>query len=88
MTRVRVYTASYCSFCRLAKNLLSRKGIPFDEIDVTSDTEVRERLVRDTGRRTVPQVFIDGKPIGGLDELRILDEQGELESLVRSETGD
>lgn len=83
-----MYTASYCSFCRLAKNLLSRKGIPFEEIDVTSDTEVRERLVSDTGRRTVPQIFIDGKPIGGLEELRILDEQGELESLVRSESGD
>lgn len=82
IARVKMYTASACSYCRRAKNLLSRKGIPFEEVDVTSDAETREWLVRETGRRSVPQIFIDQRPIGGFDELCSLDERGELELFV------
>lgn len=82
-TRVQVYTTRFCSFCRQAKELLTRKGIAFDEIDVTADDEKREWLVAETGRRTVPQIFIDGKAMGGFEELRSLDQRGELDFLVR-----
>jgi glutaredoxin 3 len=73
---VRIYTTTYCTFCRLAKELLRERGIPFEDLDVTDDDEARRWLVEATGRRTVPQIFIDGKPIGGYEELRALDEAG------------
>ncbi len=79
---VRIYTASYCSFCRHAKELLRERGIAFEEIDVTADARTREWLVGATGRRTVPQVFVGEKPIGGYEELRSLDRSGRLASLV------
>jgi glutaredoxin 3 len=79
---VRIYTASYCSFCRLAKELLRERGIAFDEIDVTADARAREWLVATTGRRTVPQIFIGEKSIGGYEELRSIDRAGELAGLL------
>jgi glutaredoxin 3 len=59
--------------------LLKAKGIPFQEIDVTKDQELRQEVVRRSGRRTVPQIFIGDEPIGGFTELRALDVSGELE---------
>jgi glutaredoxin 3 len=79
---VRIYTASYCSFCYRAKDLLRRRGIAFEEIDVTSDAAARQWLVSATGRRTVPQVFVGERTIGGYEELRALDEAGELAAIV------
>jgi glutaredoxin 3 len=79
---VRVYTASYCSFCYRAKDLLRRRGIAFEEIDVTSDVAARQWLVSATGRRTVPQIFAGEQAIGGYDDLRALDEAGELCAVV------
>ena len=81
---VRVYTASYCSFCHHAKELLRRRGIAFEEIDVTSDTARRRWLVETTGRRTVPQIFVSEKPIGGYHELRTLDQAGTLVPLLEN----
>ena len=82
--RVRVYSASYCSFCRLAKELLRQRGIRFEDIDVTADAETRGWLVEATGRRTVPQIFIGEEAIGGYDELRALDEAGSLAARIGS----
>jgi len=79
---VRVYTASYCSFCRRAKDLLQARAISFEEIDVTTDHDRRRWLVETTGRRTVPQIFVGDEPIGGYDELRMLDASGKLAPLV------
>jgi glutaredoxin 3 len=79
---VRVYTTSYCGFCRLAKDLLRRRGVPFEEIDVTGDPAARQRLVETTRRRTVPQIFIGERAIGGYEELRAIDESGELAGLL------
>lgn len=76
--RVTVYTTDYCAYCARAKTLLSARQIPFAEVDVTGDDARRAWLVEATGRRTVPQVFIDGQPIGGSDELKALDRSGEL----------
>lgn len=79
---VRIYTTSYCGFCRRAKELLKRRGIAFDEIDVTADPATRDWLVRTTRRRTVPQIFIGEKSIGGYDELDALDQAGALTGLI------
>ena len=79
---VRVYTASYCSFCRRAKDLLRARAIAFEEIDVTTDYDRRRWLVETTGRRTVPQIFVGDEAIGGYDELRMLDASGKLAPLV------
>jgi glutaredoxin 3 len=65
-----------------AKALLKHKGVTFEEVDVGEDDALRARVVELSGRRTVPQIFIDDKPIGGYDELRALDDQGELDRLL------
>jgi len=78
MSDVQVYTTDYCPYCTRAKALLTKRGIAFEEIDVTHEPDKREWLVKTTGRRTVPQIFINGEPIGGSDELHALDRSGEL----------
>lgn len=80
--RVRVFSTDYCPYCDRAKALLERRGIPFDEIDVSHDSAKRAWLVATTGRRTVPQIFIDDVPIGGSDELHALDRRGALRELA------
>ena len=76
---VKVYSTNYCPYCTRAKQLLTKRGIPFDEVDVTTDDATRAWLVQTTGRRTVPQIFINGEPIGGYDDLHELDRTGELQ---------
>lgn len=80
---VKIYTTQVCPYCIRAKMLLSKRAIPYEEIDVTRDEGLRNWLVKATGRRTVPQIFIDDEPIGGSDELHALDASGELEKLLR-----
>ncbi len=83
MAKVELYSTTYCPFCTRAKSLLTRKGVAFDEIDVTDDDELRARMVEMSGgRRTVPEIFIDGKIIGGYDELKALDDSGKLDALL------
>lgn len=83
VAKVEVYTTSYCPFCTRAKALLDRKGIKFDEIDVTDDPAMRQKMVvRAGGRRTVPEIFINDRIVGGYDELRALDLEGELDALL------
>jgi glutaredoxin 3 len=80
MAKIEIYTTPFCPFCYRAKALLTRKGIAFDEIDVTMVPGARDEMVsRSGGRRTVPQIFIDGDGIGGSDELYALDSQGDLD---------
>ncbi len=78
---VKVYTTSFCPFCIAAKRLLAEKGVTFEEIDVSAGNQKGE-LVSQTGLRTVPQIFIDDKLIGGFEELRALEEKGELDCLL------
>ena len=77
-----MYTTQYCPYCVRAKALLRHKGVAFEEVDVSQDEALRERMIEASGRRTVPQIFINDAPIGGFDELRALDEQGELDRLL------
>lgn len=79
MARVRMFTTLICPYCIRAKMLLKAKGVPYEEIDVSGDHEAREWLVKETGRRTVPQIFINDESIGGFDEMRALDLAGELD---------
>jgi glutaredoxin 3 len=83
MARVEIYTTQVCPFCVRAKALLKRKGVEFEEIDVTDDAALRERMVELAGgRRTVPEIFINGKIIGGFDELNALERKGQLDELL------
>lgn len=81
-TRVIVYSGPSCPYCFRAKRLLSERGIAFEEIDVAGDPQQRVAMMEASGRRTVPQIFIDGKPIGGYDELAVLDREGALAPLL------
>lgn len=80
--RVTIYTRQWCGYCTAAERLLKGKGIVFENIDCTGDNEKRKWLVEVTGRTTVPQIFIDGRPIGGYDDMRALDQRGELDRLL------
>jgi glutaredoxin 3 len=83
VARIEVYTTRYCPYCTRAKALLRGKGVEFDEIDVTDDPELRMRMVElSGGRRTVPEIFINGEIIGGCDELYELEMSGELDALL------
>ena len=83
MATVTMYTTGYCPYCAAAKALLDKKGVAFEDIDVTNDPKTRAELVTRTGgRRTVPQVFIDGQSIGGYDELAALERGGQLDVLL------
>lgn len=82
MSKIVMYTTQSCPFCIQAKSLLRHKGVMFEEIDVGADDELRTKMVEASGRRTVPQIFINDNPIGGFEELLSLDEQGDLDRLL------
>ncbi len=85
MAKVEIYTTRTCPYCHAAKALLSRKGAIFEETDVGADATLRAAMTRRAGgRRTVPQIFIDGQHIGGSDDLHELDRQGRLDGLLRT----
>ncbi len=81
--KVVIYNRTLCWYCWRAKRLLKRKRYQFEVVDLTNDSEGRAWLAETTGRRTVPQVFVDGRPVGGFDDIRTLDRSGELDLLVR-----
>lgn len=88
MPDVVIYTTSWCPYCRAAKSLFAAKNVAFTEIDVAKDPGLRSEMERLSGRRTVPQIFIDGNAIGGYDDARELDQSGELDVLLsRSSPG-
>jgi glutaredoxin 3 len=78
-----VYSTGWCPYCVRARTLLERKGLPFREVKVDEDPAEREAmLARSGGRRTVPQIFIGERHVGGFDELYALDKSGQLDSLT------
>ena len=84
MAKVEIYTTKTCPYCVRAKDLLTRKKIPFVEIDVSDDMVQRQEMERLSGRRTVPQVFINGQAIGGCDDLYALEAAGKLQVMVHN----
>lgn len=85
MPKVQVYTKRQCAYCVSAKALLTRKGVAYEEIDVEHDDARRAWLVEASGQRTVPQIFVDGRPLGGFSDLDALDRKGELDPILRGE---
>jgi len=81
--RVTMYISGWCPYCQRARGLMSGKGLTFEEINVDDDVKLREEMVARSGRRTVPQIFIGDRHIGGCDELFALDGSGELDRLIR-----
>jgi len=82
MSKVVMYTTTYCPYCTAAKALLKGKSIPVEEINVDENEEKRTWLRETTGQMTVPQIFINDQSIGGYQELVALDQSGELDGLL------
>ncbi len=80
--RVVMYRTRMCAYCVAAKLLLERRKIGYEEVDVSRDPEARRRLLESSGRRTVPQIFIDDRPIGGFLDLYELDRRGLLSQMI------
>ncbi len=81
-SRIVMYTTPFCGYCGAAKRLLAAKGTEFTEIDVMFDAERKREMIERSGRRTVPQIFIGDRHIGGYDDLSALDERGGLDELL------
>ena len=83
MPHIRIYTSAFCGYCTAAKRYFRDvKGVSFEEIDVTGDPQTRRWLVEASGQRTVPQIFIGERSIGGYSDLRALDASGALDPLL------
>jgi glutaredoxin 3 len=85
MANIEIYTQSWCGFCYRAKKLLESKGAPFKEIDLGVEDRFQEMVQRAQGGRTVPQIFIDGKHVGGCDDLYALEAAGKLDPMLKGE---
>ena len=85
MKKVLIYTGPLCNFCSAAKHLLSKKKINYEEIDIGYDDKRREEMLKKSnGMKTIPQIFIDEKHIGGYVELKALENKGELDILLKN----
>ena len=83
MAKIEIYTKAFCPYCSRAKSLLDSKGVTYEEIDITMGGPKRAEMIeRAEGRSTVPQIFIDGKHIGGSDDLAALERSGGLDPLL------
>ncbi|PPD45603.1 MAG: glutaredoxin 3 [Methylocystis sp.] len=89
MARIEIYTTPTCPYCIAAKRLLTQKGAAFEEINVAGDPDGRRAMMaRADGRTTVPQIFIDGRHIGGCDDLHELNDKGGLDPLLAAGAGE
>ena len=83
MAKVEIYTTPFCPYCDRARALLEKKGVAFEELDAPHGSQARkDAIARSGGRTTVPQIFIDGTPIGGSDDLSALERAGKLDALL------
>jgi glutaredoxin 3 len=83
MARVEIYTKFFCPYCARAKRLLEEKGVNYEEYEISGGGEKREEMMqRSGGRHTVPQIFIDGRHIGGSDDLAALEREQKLDPLL------
>ncbi len=86
MASVLMYTTQYCGFCFRAKDLLDSLNVVYQEIPVDNSTALRQEMINLSGRNTVPQIFIDGRPIGGCNELYALERSDQLDNLLSENT--
>lgn len=82
MSKITIYTTPICPYCQSAKQLLKRKGVAFEEIDVMTDGRLRDEMEEKSGRHTVPQIWIGDRHVGGCDDLYALDRAGNLDPLL------
>ena len=75
-SRVILFSTASCTYCEHAKNLLSKRGVPFEEVDLSEDPELQAQLTEVTGLESYPQIVVDGEPLGGLNELRAAEKSG------------
>ena len=83
MAKITVYTKDHCPYCIRAKRLLERKGVPFEEVNVEGRDDLRVWLVEASGQKTVPQVFVGERSLGGFSDIDALDRAGELDPILR-----
>ncbi len=85
MKKVLIYTGPLCNFCSAAKHLLNKKKISYEEIDIGYDEQKKEEMLKKSnGAKTIPQIFIEEKHIGGYVELKALENKGELDKLLKN----
>ncbi len=85
MKKVVIYTGPMCNFCSAAKHLLNKKKINYEEIDIGYDDKKREEMLKKSnGAKTIPQIFVEDKHIGGYVELKALENKGELDKLLKN----
>lgn len=82
MPKVVVYSTGSCPYCIMAKRLLDRKGVPYEDVRIDKDPSRRAEMIKKSGRTSVPQIFINERHVGGFDDLSVLDMEGELDNLL------
>lgn len=82
MKPVVMYSTRVCPFCVMARRLLERKGVTFQEVKVDTDPVARQEMMRKTGRRTVPQIYVGDTHVGGFEDLAALEHNGQLDPLL------
>ncbi|HKE45539.1 MAG TPA: glutaredoxin 3 [Steroidobacteraceae bacterium] len=85
MAEVTMYSTGWCPYCARARALLERKGVAFREVDIETDAELRAEMITRSGRRSVPQIFVGARHVGGFEELYDLERSGQLDSLLQTE---
>ncbi|MCC5014140.1 MULTISPECIES: glutaredoxin 3 [Legionella] len=83
MAEVIMYSTAYCPYCMRARQLLESKGVSYTDIRIDDEPAKRDEMIAKSGRHTVPQIFINGQPIGGCDDMYALEHQGRLDELLR-----
>jgi glutaredoxin 3 len=78
-----LYVTGWCPFCQRASGLFTKKGLAYREINIDEDSKLREEMIARSGRRTVPQIFIGDRHVGGCDDLFALESSGELDRLIQ-----
>ena len=78
--KILMYTTPFCGYCAAARSLLRKKGVEYEEISISGDAPMREKMISITGRTSVPQIFINDEHVGGFDDMAALDSAGELDT--------
>ena len=84
MSKVTIYTKSWCPYCSAAKELLTKKGVAFTEYEITGKADLKDEMVKRSGRGTVPQIFVGETHVGGCDDLYAMEQRGGLDVLLAS----
>ncbi len=84
MAHVKIYSTQVCPYCVRAKQLLDSKGVKYEEVYVDNDMKLMKEMMELSGRRSVPQIFINGQSMGGFDDINALNQKGELDPLLEA----